>query len=39
MVKMETVRNPNDFGDFVRGLDVFGHSVVKPEALTYAVVS
>jgi len=38
MTKMETVRNPNDFGDFVRGLNVFGYKVVKPEALAYASV-
>lgn len=39
MTKMETVRNPNDFGDYVRGLNVYGYKVVKPDALTYAVVS
>lgn len=38
MTKMETVRNPNDFGDFVRGLNVYGYKVVKPEALAFAVV-
>ena len=38
MTKMETVRNPNQFGDFVRGLNVYGYSVVKPESLAYAVV-
>lgn len=38
MTKMETVRNPNSFGDFVRGLNVYGFSVVKPESLAYAVV-
>jgi hypothetical protein len=38
MTKMETVRNPNQFGDFVRGLNVFGYQVVKPESLAYAVV-
>lgn len=39
MTKMETVRNPNDFGDFVRGLNVFGIKVVKPQALAYATVA
>ena len=39
MTKMETVRNPNDFGDFCRGLNVFGYTVTKPEGLSYAVVS
>ena len=38
MAKTETLRNPTDFGDLVRGLNIFGHKVVKPEALTYAVV-
>lgn len=39
MAKTETLRNPNDFGDLVRGLNIFGHRVVKPEALVLAVVS
>lgn len=38
MTKMETVRNPNDFGDYVRGMNVYGFKVVKPEALAVAVV-
>ena len=38
MTKMETVRNPNDFGDYIRSLNVFGYAVVKAEALAYAVV-
>ena len=38
MTKTEPVRNPNDFGDFIRGLNVYGYTVTKPEALTYAVV-
>lgn len=33
MTKMETLRNPNDFGDIVRGLQVYGFEVIKPEAL------
>jgi hypothetical protein len=37
--KVEHLRNPNDFGDLVRGLQVFGRKVVKPEALTYAIVA
>lgn len=36
--KTEQVRNPNDFGDFVRGLSVYGRKVVKPEALAIGVV-
>lgn len=39
MTKMETVRNPSDFGDYVRGLNVYGFKVVKDTALTYAVVA
>lgn len=39
MTKTEQVRNPTDFGDFVRGLNIFGYMTAKPEALTYAVVS
>lgn len=38
MVKTEQLRNPTDFGDLVRGLQVFGHKVTKPEALAMAVV-
>lgn len=39
ITKMETVRNPNDFGDFIRSLNVFGFKVVKPESLVMAVVA
>jgi len=38
MTKMETVRNPTDFGDFVRGVNVYGFKVVKPEALALGIV-
>lgn len=38
MTKMETVRNPNDFGDFVRGMNVYGFKVVKPESLALSIV-
>lgn len=38
MMKMETVRNPYDFGDYVRGMNVYGFKVVKPESLALAVV-
>lgn len=38
MTKMETVRNPYDFGDYVRGVNVYGYKVVKPEALALAIV-
>jgi hypothetical protein len=39
MTKVETVRNPNDFGDFIRGLNVFGYVVSKDTSLAYAVVA
>jgi hypothetical protein len=39
MTKTEQLRNPTDFGDLVRGLQVFGHKVVKPEALALAIVA
>lgn len=39
ITKMETVRNPNDFGDFIRSLNVFGYKVAKPESLVLAVVA
>lgn len=31
--KVETLQNPNDFGELVRGLNVFGFEVTQPEAL------
>jgi hypothetical protein len=39
ITKTETVRNPTDFGDYVRSLMVYGFKVVKPEALSFAVVA
>lgn len=39
ITKMETIRNPNDFGDYIRSLNVYGFKVVKPQALTVAVVA
>ena len=38
IVKTEQLRNQNDFGDYVRGLHVYGFEVLKPDTLTYAVV-
>ena len=37
MTKTEQLRNPTDFGDLVRSLQVFGHKVTKPESLVLAV--
>lgn len=39
MAKTETLRNPTDFGDLVRGLSIFGHKVTKPEALALLVAA
>lgn len=39
MTKTEQMRNPNDFGDLVRGLNIFGHKVTKPEALVLAIIA
>jgi len=39
MTKTETLRNPNDFGDYVRGLNVYGYKVVKGESLALLLAS
>ena len=39
LTKMETIRNPFDFGDFVRSLNVFGHKVVKPDAMATLITA
>ena len=38
MTEMETLRSTTTFGDIIRGLQVYGYKVVKPEALTTAYV-
>jgi hypothetical protein len=38
ITKVETLQNPTDFGQLVRGLNVYGRKVTKPEALVLAVV-
>lgn len=39
ITKLETVRNPNDFGDYIRSLNVYGYKVVKGESLALAIVA
>lgn len=39
ITKVETLQNPNDFGQLVRGLNVYGSKVVTGQALTMMVVS
>jgi hypothetical protein len=38
MTEMETIRSETTFGDIIRGLQVYGYKVVKPEAIAQAVV-
>jgi hypothetical protein len=38
MTEMETLRAQSTFGNIVRGLQVYGYKVTKPEALAQAVV-
>lgn len=38
MTEMETLRAQSTFGNIIRGLQVYGYKVVKPEALSQAVV-
>lgn len=38
MTNMETIRSETTFGDIIRGLQVYGYKVVKPEALAVGVV-
>lgn len=39
MTKMETVRNPNDFGDYIRSLNVYGFKTVQGKGLCTAIVA
>ena len=39
MTEMETLRAQSTFGNIVRGLQVYGYKVVKPQALSSAVVN
>jgi hypothetical protein len=38
MTNMETIRSETTFGNIVRGLQVYGYQVVKPEALSTSVI-
>ena len=39
MTEMETLRSTSTFGDIIRGLQVYGYKVVKPEAMAESVIS
>ena len=39
MTQMETLRSETTFGDIIRGMQVYGYKVVKPEALATAVAT
>lgn len=39
MTEMETIRSERTFGNVVRGLQVYGYKVVKPEALVQSVIT
>lgn len=39
ITKVESLQNPNDFGTLVRGLNVYGAKVVKPESLVLAQIA
>ena len=39
MLNSETLRAESTFGTLVRGLQVYGYSVIKPEAIVHGVIS
>ena len=39
ITKTESLQNPNDFGQLVRGLNVYGKKMIKPEAWALALVT
>jgi hypothetical protein len=39
ITKTESLQNPNDFGQLVRGLNVYGKKMIKPEAWVVAIVT
>lgn len=38
MTEMDSLKNPNAFGDLIRGLNVYGFSVIDPKAIGHSVV-
>ncbi len=38
MTNMETIRSESTFGNIIRGLQVYGYKVVKPEALSQGII-
>jgi hypothetical protein len=36
IAKVESLQNPNDFGQLVRGLNIYGYQTIKPTALAIA---
>jgi hypothetical protein len=39
MTNMETIRSESTFGNIIRGLQVYGYKVVKPEALSQGIIT
>jgi hypothetical protein len=39
IAKVESLQNPNDFGQLVRGLNIYGYQTIKPESLAIAQYS
>lgn len=39
MTNMETIRSETTFGNIIRGLQVYGYKVVKPEALATSIIT
>ena len=39
ITKMEELRNPNDFGDYVRSLNVYGFKVVAPKGMATLIAA
>jgi hypothetical protein len=39
MTEMESLRAESTFGNVIRGLQVYGYQVIKPEALSQGIVT